>query len=102
MDATQLDKLTRWAEGQLISGDPAATITTVCTDSRSLRAGDLFIALRGESFDGHEFVAEAAKRGATAAIVSDVLAGMPEGFGIIRADDTLLALQRIAKATSLT
>ena len=44
-------------------------VATVCTDSRALKAGDLFVALRGENFDGHTFVAEAARRGALGAIV---------------------------------
>src|SRR5260370_17739114 len=42
---------------------------SICTDTRALSPGCLFIALKGERFDGHEFVAEAARRGAAAAIV---------------------------------
>ena len=44
--------------------------TGVCTDTRTVEPGDLFVALRGERFDGHEFVGEAASRGARAAVVS--------------------------------
>ena len=43
--------------------------TGVSTDSRSVKNGDLFIALRGKNFDGHKFVAEAKDRGAVAAMV---------------------------------
>ncbi len=43
---------------------PTCARRCVCTDSRSLQGGDLFVALRGDKFDGHTFVVEAAKRGA--------------------------------------
>ncbi len=49
----------------------AARFSGVTTDSRGVDAGDLFIALKGEKFDGHEYVAEAARRGAVAAMVQD-------------------------------
>jgi UDP-N-acetylmuramoyl-tripeptide--D-alanyl-D-alanine ligase len=50
-------------------GDGDRTITGVAIDSRAVRPGDLFVALRGARVDGHEFVAEAAARGAAAALV---------------------------------
>ena len=43
----------------------------VVTDTRALATGDLFVALAGERFDGHDFVAQALARGASAAIVDD-------------------------------
>src|SRR5436190_3482055 len=98
MEPTPLDQLTRWTGGQLAAADPSAPVTTVCTDSRALRAGDLFLALRGENFDGHTFVAEAARRGATGAVVQELPAGVPDDFAILRVDDTLRALQQIAAA----
>jgi UDP-N-acetylmuramoyl-tripeptide--D-alanyl-D-alanine ligase len=48
-----------------------AQFAAVSTDSRTLRPGELFVALRGPSFDGHGYVAQAAERGAVAALVSD-------------------------------
>ncbi len=51
-----------------LRGDDAA-FDAVCTDTRSARRGDLFIALRGERFDAHAFVAQAAAAGAVAAVV---------------------------------
>jgi len=48
---------------------PDAQVLGVSTDSRTLRAGELFFAIRGESFDGHAYVAEAMRRGAVAAVV---------------------------------
>jgi len=97
VDATSLQLLAQWANGTLTGGNPARTVTRVCTDSRSLESGDLFVALRGESFDGHKFVAQAAAAGAAAAVVEASFEGeLPEGFAVIRVADTLVALQSIA------
>jgi UDP-N-acetylmuramoyl-tripeptide--D-alanyl-D-alanine ligase len=71
-------------------------MTNVCTDSRALKSGDLFIALRGEKFDAHDFVPEASRRGAVAVIVERVPDGFTPGCGIIRVPDTLVALQQLA------
>ncbi|MBC7186123.1 MAG: UDP-N-acetylmuramoyl-tripeptide--D-alanyl-D-alanine ligase [Calditrichaeota bacterium] len=89
------------AEGYL--GPHAALrqqIRSVSTDSRTVGPGDLFIALKGERFDGHQFVAEAFARGAVAAVVrNDALARLvgelPEAV-FIGVPDTLAALGQIA------
>lgn len=54
-------------QGEGVGGD--AYFTGVGTDSRSLKQGDLFVALRGPTFDGHDFIADVAKKGAAAAMV---------------------------------
>ncbi len=51
------------------TGPLAAQVSGVSTDSRSLRPGDLFVALRGDRFDGHDFVSAALKAGASGAVV---------------------------------
>jgi UDP-N-acetylmuramoyl-tripeptide--D-alanyl-D-alanine ligase len=81
-------------------------IREVVTDSRVVQAGDLFVALRGPRFDGHEFVADALARGAAGAIVARGsgasaarLAGQPGAAaaqGLVEVDDTLVALQQLA------
>src|ERR1700677_497251 len=96
VDPTELSKITKWAGGELLHGSGAVRVTTVCTDSRALKAGDLFLALRGENFDGHAFVAEAAKLGAAGAVVEESPEGTPENFAVIKVADTLAALQQIA------
>lgn len=63
-------------------------------DSRTLVPGDVFFALRGEAFDGHDFVADVLARGAAAAIVSDDLGSDTR---LIRVADTLAALQNLAR-----
>jgi UDP-N-acetylmuramoyl-tripeptide--D-alanyl-D-alanine ligase len=71
-------------------------ITGVSTDSRTLSAGELFVALTGENFDGHAFVARAKERGAVAAVVERPVV---EAAGITQVvvDDALAALSRLAR-----
>ncbi len=67
--------------------------TGVSTDSRSTRRGDIFIALSGQNFDGHDFIEQAFSRGAVAAIISAKSARFP----FIKVDNTLKALAVLAK-----
>ncbi len=75
---------------------PDAEVLRVSTDSRSIKPGDLFIALRGEKFDGGNFAAQALKQGA-AGVVLDA-AQAPDIPAAIRVEDTRLALGRLAAA----
>ncbi|KTC76786.1 UDP-N-acetylmuramoyl-tripeptide--D-alanyl-D-alanine ligase [Legionella brunensis] len=69
-------------------------ITGVCTDSRQLKPGNLFIALVGERFDGHDFIEEVAAKGAAAVVCNQKnnKVAMPQ----LLVDDTLKALGQIA------
>ncbi len=96
MERTDIKTIARWAHGSVVGGDPAVAVETICTDSRALKSADLFLALRGENFDGHAFLSEAAKRGAMGAIVDAVPCDLPEGFVVIEVKDTLRALQEVA------
>ncbi len=74
-----------------------AVLAGASTDSRSIGHGELFVALRGDSFDGHDYVEMARARGAAAALVSrqvSTQSPMPQ----IIVDDTLLALGRLAQS----
>ncbi len=68
----------------------------VAVDSRRVEPGNLFVALAGARADGHDFVAEAVRRGAAAALVARAPAGAPEGFPIFLVPDPLSALQTLA------
>jgi UDP-N-acetylmuramoyl-tripeptide--D-alanyl-D-alanine ligase len=70
------------------------------TDSRSLRPGDLFVALKGPRFDGHAYVTDVLERGAGGAIV-ETGAERGAGTGVIEVADTLRALQDLAHAVRL-
>lgn len=72
------------------------TFSGISTDTRKVQAGDLFVALAGETFDGHRFIKQAFERGAIGAIVSQDVP-TAEGKTIIRVGDTLLAYQNIAR-----
>ena len=96
MDPTSLDTISGWMSADFRQGDPAATTAHICTDTRALKAGDLFLALSGENFNGHTFLNEAAKRGAIGAVVSEETGGLPADFAVLRVPDTLAALQNSA------
>ena len=76
----------------------AAIFQRVTTDTRQLEAGDLFVALRGEHFDGHAFVAQALQRGAVGAVVEASWTGLGDGPQLIRVADTAQALADLAGA----
>ena len=97
MDATPLSQVARWSGGRLLAGSADALVANICTDSRRLKRGDLFVALRGDIFDGHKFLAEAAKLGAVGAIVEVWPSGLPADFAIIEVLDTLKALQELSR-----
>lgn len=88
-----LDEAARAVAGRLHG--PAVAFYGVTTDSRAVNGGDLFVALAGERFDGHEYVGEAVQRGAAAALVSRrVEAALP--IPQVEVDDTRAALGRLA------
>lgn len=78
--------------------DPQAAFAAVSTDSRAIGRGDLFVALRGERFDGHDFIAAVAAAGAAGAIVAeDALPGLgTPGLPLLAVADTRLALGALA------
>lgn len=88
-------------DGRLRAGDRQCVIGEVVTDSRTLAVGDLFVALKGPRFDGHEFAAQALERGAAGVIVERGYAG-PAATGVIEVKDTLRALQDLARQVRTT
>jgi UDP-N-acetylmuramoyl-tripeptide--D-alanyl-D-alanine ligase len=67
-------------------------LSAVNTDTRTVTAGNLFVALRGERFDAHEFLADAVAKGATALVVSDAKAAATLGVPAFVVSDTTVAL----------
>ena len=87
--------------GRITQGDAATTIDRVSIDTRALQPGDLFVAIRGDRFDGHRFVADALDGGAIGAVVHEVPAALEAGTGrpalLIEVEDTTRALQALAR-----
>jgi UDP-N-acetylmuramoyl-tripeptide--D-alanyl-D-alanine ligase len=89
----RLSAIAVWVRGRLHGVD--TPINGVAIDTRQLQPGDLFVAIRGERVDGHDYLAQAAARGAAAALVSHkVDSALPQ----VLVDDTTLALGDLASA----
>ena len=86
-----LTDLARLLSATLVGADPG--FRGVATDTRSLEAGQLFVALRGPRFDGHDFLDDAARRGAAGAIVDRPVRS---SLATLRVGDTLRALGAVA------
>nr|WP_174482219.1 UDP-N-acetylmuramoyl-tripeptide--D-alanyl-D-alanine ligase [methanotrophic endosymbiont of Bathymodiolus puteoserpentis (Logatchev)] len=88
-----LQEIAEAVQGKLVGTD--ATVSGVCIDTRILAEGDLYIAIKGEQFDGHDFIAQAEKKGALALLVAkQVTSDKPQ----IIVKDTRLALAQLAGA----
>jgi len=88
-----LSEVALWTRGHMSGADVA--VAGVATDSRAMRAGQLFVALAGERHDGHDHVAAAAAAGAAAALVArKVDVDLPQ----VLVADTLAALGDLASA----
>ena len=83
-------------EGRLVKGDPNSIVSGISTDSRALEEDDLFVALIGERFDGHDFISQAVSRGAMGALASRDVEGSSVEI-LILVEDTLQALGDIAR-----
>lgn len=95
----KIKKIADITGGKMLSGDVRAEISPsrISTDTRSIKKGDLFIALKGLSFDGNDYVEEAFKRGAAGAIVSQrSTSGTQCNHAVIKVKDTTIALGAIA------
>ena len=97
MNSLTLSQIAEFTRASFSSGDGTVLIRKISTDSRTLKRGELFVALPGENFDGHDFVQAAAKAGAAGAIVESNWKGtLPETFALIRTEDALQAYQELA------
>ena len=96
------DELARAVDGQLLTGRSDVALDGLSIDSRRIVRGDFFLAIRGDRFDGHDFVDEAVRKGAAGLIVSNrsaVPSATPAGsdLTVIVVRDTTTALQAIAR-----
>jgi len=92
MSALTLSELAGMVDGRLIGADHP--FDGVSSDTRTLRAGELFVALHGPNFDGHEYLQAADERGAAGALVEHTA---ETGLSMVEVADTLLGLGRFGQ-----
>lgn len=91
-----VDEIIKVCHGTLVVGESAAvTVSGVSTDSRTIKKGDCFVALTGDTFDGHAFIEEAVRKGARAVVVQRPVK-QQKSIAVIQVDDTLKALGELA------
>lgn len=100
MNFWTVDNLRSTLGGTWLSRCPAEAVIGLSTDTRTLKSGQAFLALKGDSFDGHTMLAKAAAAGAPLAIVdsAEKAGPLPDGIGVLKVQDTRRALLRLAGA----
>lgn len=103
MKAMTILEIAQAINGELVQGEGSKCLNSVSIDTRTLKPGDVFFALRGENFDAHHFLKQAVAAGAGALIVagddgaaSSAALIQASGPPVIRVQDTLAALQKLA------
>ncbi len=91
-----LQQAASYLPGCTLVGDAATPVQRVHSDSRSLQPGDLFVAIRGDNFDGNRFLAQARAAGAAAALAHDADALRAAGLSGLAVADTRAALGLLA------
>lgn len=95
---TDLAFVCQATQGILMAGQKYTPISGVTTDSRTLSPGDLFFALAGENFDGHDYLLQVFEKGAAGAVISKSVELPDQSRALIQVEDTLQALQDLASS----
>jgi UDP-N-acetylmuramoyl-tripeptide--D-alanyl-D-alanine ligase len=93
-----VQEIVRATQGALVVGDLGVPVTGVSIDSRTLGVGEAFFAIVGHRLDGHEFIADAASRGAACLVTQTVPDHIPSGVPLVLVEDTTRALGRLGAA----
>lgn len=96
MNEIEIEQLLRATGGTLLVEGTRAITGGVCTDSRKVRPGCIFLALSGDKFDGNSFAAEASRQ-AAAVVVSKQIGEYDAACSVVRTENTLAALQSLAR-----
>ena len=87
-----IKEITKACNGKFIGDDDTLEVTSYSKDTRTIKKGDCYVAIKGETFDGNDFLDKARDLGASCAIASKVVDNLPT----ILVDDTILAIQKLA------
>ncbi len=97
MIAITVSELCTAVNGTLLSGEGTVKVETISTDSRTVGAGELFLPVTGDRFDGHDYIEKALAAGASGCLCSRVPKTFMSGKFYIRVEDTRLALKALAQ-----
>ncbi len=99
MKPASIQQIRLAVNGRALSPIPKTSppITAVCTDTRRMEPGCLFIALRGENYDGHDYLPAAAAGGALAAMVEELPAQAMPNLHLLQVPDSRTAMGKLAK-----
>lgn len=97
MNIFTVKEILKATDGRLLTGNLDVKVCGVSTDSRRLKENELFIAIKGERFDGHNYIEEAVLRGSPVVIVSDIKKITRSNASIIVVKDTIKALGQLAQ-----
>ena len=98
MESLYVNEIIKATKGKLVKGDQSFQVKGISIESRSIKKGDLFIAIKGDNFDGHDFIGNAIKNGVSGIILSRLSSDTQNSASvIIKVSNTLKALQNLAK-----
>ncbi|MFT4551254.1 MAG: UDP-N-acetylmuramoyl-tripeptide--D-alanyl-D-alanine ligase [Pseudoalteromonas tetraodonis] len=98
MKSLTLGAIADFSGGAITQGKLTDRVSSITKDTRSMQGGELYVALVGENFDGHDYVQQAAELGAAAVLVQRAPpTKLPASCAVIHVDDTLRALQSLAR-----
>lgn len=97
MEPRPISYISEACHGELLSGRGEVVATGISTDSRKITRGDVFFAIRGDKFDGHDFLEQVAKAGASALVVDRGKAPKTTPSAVIAVNNTRVALGEFAK-----
>src|SRR6267154_1233306 len=98
VEALTIGYIASACSGELVTGSAKKTVLRVCTDSRQLQSGDVFFALKGEKFDGHDFLDEATKTAAAVVVERGRAPTSKSDCAVVAVDNPRRALGRLAQA----
>ena len=98
MKPIKLSEVANWSGGELLRGVPSDTVSSFTTDTRKMKGGELFVALKGDNFDAHDHLQDAIEKGAACLLVHALPAETENcDVSIIKVRNSLTALQLLAQ-----